>query len=67
MPNQVLTVISLFALRLGVPLLVTFVRGMLLSRREGKPPPFSLAQTVTYWQPFMGHVPTRLDRVHVVS
>jgi len=32
MSNQVLTVISLFALRLGVPLLVTFVLGMLLSQ-----------------------------------
>jgi len=34
--SQVLAVISLFALRLGVPLLVTFVLGMLLSRGDSR-------------------------------
>lgn len=34
--SQVLAVISLFALRLGVPLLVTFVLGMLLSRWDSR-------------------------------
>ena len=36
MSNEILAVISLFAVRLGIPLLVTFVAGMLLARWDSR-------------------------------
>ena len=36
MSNQVLAVVSLFALRLGVPLVATLARSMLLSRWDSR-------------------------------
>ncbi len=36
MSNEILAVISLLALRLGIPLLVTFVMGMLLTEWDSR-------------------------------